>query len=50
MDKKVLVDVSNKQEKEDVMEEEEEEVVVVEEWPPQGKTNKDECCSMCVLS
>jgi hypothetical protein len=48
MDKKVLVDVSNRQEKEDVKEEEE--VVVVEEWPPQGKTNKDECCSMCVLS
>jgi hypothetical protein len=48
MDKKVLVDVSNQQEKEDVNEEEE--VVMVEEWPPQGKTNKDECCSTCVLS
>ena len=48
MEKKVLVDVSDRQEKEDVKEEEEE--VVVEEWPPQDKTNKDDCCSMCVLS
>ena len=45
MEKKVLVDVSDPQEKEDVKEEEE---VVV--WPPQDKTNKDDCCSMCVLS
>lgn len=46
MEKKVLIDVSNGQEKEDVKVEE----VVVEEWPVQGNTSKDECCSLCVLS